>query len=99
MKNLKARFPLGTVVATPGALALFETLTEQKVKGATPVDLLARHVRGDWSEMNAEDRRANEDALKDGSRVFSAYSFNGAKFWVITEADRSATTILLPDEY
>lgn len=87
------RFKLGQVVATPGALAELERI------GADPRDLLERHADCDWGELDDHDRQANEDALRDGSRIFSAYTVNGVKFWVITEADRSVTTALLPDEY
>ena len=61
---------------------------------------LARHVAGDWGELTEADRKANEDALKDGSRLMSVYwSAEDAKFWIITEADRSCTTVLLPEDY
>jgi hypothetical protein len=61
----------------------------------------SRHARGDWGTVNATDKRANELALKEGSRLLSAYMLRDGttKIWIITEADRSATTILLPDEY
>jgi len=88
------RFALGQTVATPGALA---TLTES---GERPEPFLVRHERGDWGEVPSEDARANERALRDGTRILSAYRTSaGVKFWVITEADRSATTLLLPEEY
>jgi len=60
---------------------------------------LGRHVRGDWGDVDAEDRAANDRALREGTRVLSSYRAGGVKFWVITEADRSATTVLLPSEY
>ena len=61
---------------------------------------IARHARGDWGELCDEDVAANEQALKDGGRLLSAYkATSGTKFWVITEADRSATTVLLPEDY
>jgi len=61
---------------------------------------LRRHARGDWGELDAEDIAANDRAVKDGDRLLSSYrSEAGTKFWVITEADRSATTVLLPEEY
>lgn len=92
---MKALFSLGRVVATPGALKELETL------GVTPLSLLDRHIAGDWSDMEKEDQRANKQALKEGSRVFSSYKLppDSTKIWVITEADRSITTILLPEEY
>jgi hypothetical protein len=85
--------PLGKVVATPGALKLLlET-------GEDPFDYLARHATGDWGELCAFDRRQNEIALREGSRVFSSYDTPAGKVWIITEADRSVTTILSPEEY
>ena len=88
-----AKFELGQVVATPGAL---EALRDA---GRTPVEFLSRHVRGDWGELCDEDNRANEDALRNGSRILSAYSLDEVRIWVITEADRSSTCVLLPEEY
>jgi hypothetical protein len=68
--------------------------------GQTPDFFLDRHVTGDWGEVGAEDGRLNDEALEDGSRVLSAYhTLKGVKLWIITEADRSVTTILRPDEY
>jgi hypothetical protein len=79
---------------TVGAQAALEAATEE------PVELLARHQSGDWGEMPPEDARENELSVKQGFRIMSAYTLSsGEKVWVITEADRSATTILLPDEY
>lgn len=87
--------PLGEVVLTPAAL---EALVDA---GKTPEDLLARHQRGDWGEMDVEDRRANDKALLFGARLLSQYELpeTGEKVWIITEADRSRTFILLPREY
>lgn len=66
----------------------------------TPAALLARHVSGDWGDMDAHDKRANNAAVKEGNRIFSAYNLPLLhKVWIITEADRSSTTILLPEEY
>jgi hypothetical protein len=91
---MAALFPLGAVVATPGAL---EALADS---GETPDVFLARHVAGDWGGVSPADRRANDDALRAGERLLSAYTlWSGVKVWVITEADRSSTCILLPDEY
>jgi hypothetical protein len=87
-------FPLGHVVATPGAL--------DAVAGHPGLlhRLVARHVHGDWGDLDAEDRQANDVALRVGSRIFSAYTTaNGVKLWIITEADRASTCVLLPDEY
>ena len=92
--GLFARFPLGRTVATPGALDL---LTRT---GTDPGQVLARHHAGDWGEgLDGEDKQANEDALKHGSRLLSCYLVDGERLWVITEADRSITTLLLPSEY
>ncbi len=87
-------FPLGATVATPGALAALEEA------GVPPYGLLVRHQQGDWGDLDLADCHANELALLDGTRLFSAYTLHtSTRVWVITEADRSATTILLPDEY
>ncbi|HJN08637.1 MAG TPA: type I restriction endonuclease subunit M [Pirellulaceae bacterium] len=71
------------------------TLPEPEVSAA-----LARHAAGDWGDVDEHDRSANEMALKDGSRLFSVYhAKDGTKFWIITEANRSSTTVLLPEDY
>jgi hypothetical protein len=89
-----ARFPLGQVVATPGAL---RALSEA---GQSPQEFLRRHNAGDWGELDEEDRNENERSVANGFRILSAYRLrDGATIWVITEADRSATTLLLPEEY
>jgi hypothetical protein len=85
--------PLGKVVATPGALNLLLKT------GVDPFDYLARHATGDWGDLCTFDRRQNEIALREGSRIFSSYETPAGKVWIITEADRSVTTILLPEEY
>jgi hypothetical protein len=88
------KFRLGKIVATPGALQALEEA------GQSALDFVSRHARGDWGEVDAEDKRANEDALRDGDRILSAYRTKlGERVWVITEADRSSTTLLLPSEY
>ena len=88
----RPKFSLGHIVATPGALDL---LTTNDIEEA-----LRRHASGDWGEVDDEDRNENELSLAQGLRLFSVYrTGNDEKFWVITEADRSATTVLLPDEY
>jgi hypothetical protein len=66
---------------------------------ANPFDYLARHATGDWGELCAFDRRQNQIALRDGLRVLSSYEVPAGRVWIITEADRSVTTILLPEEY
>ena len=93
-RSASAPFPLGRVVATPGALGALEEA------GQTPLEFLARHARGDWGELDEHDRQENELSLVHGFRLLSAYSLsNGTRIWIITEADRSATTLLLPSEY
>jgi hypothetical protein len=89
---MKTRFSLGQVVATQGVIALDLPLD-------TTLALLRRHQTGDWGEIGDEDRRENELSLRQGFRLMSVYSVNDTKVWIITEADRSATTILLPSEY
>jgi hypothetical protein len=89
-----ARFPLGQVVATPGAL---RALSEA---GQSPQELLRRHNAGDWGELDEEDQNENELSVANGFRILSAYRLrNDTRIWIITEADRSATTLLLPEEY
>jgi hypothetical protein len=90
---MTAPLPLGRVVATPGALNL---LMEVK---AHPFDYLARHATGDWGDLCKYDRRQNQIALREGYRVLSSYDVPQGRVWIITEADRSVTTILLPEEY
>ena len=92
--RVRPLFPLGQCVATPGALAALEEA------GQTPADFLNRHVCGDWGELHPADKGMNEQALTDEARIFSVYrTSKGEKVWVITEADRASTCILLPDEY
>ena len=87
-------FSLGQVVATPGALEIL------KIAKQDPLSLLSRHVTGDWGDLGEEDQQENELSVKLGFRILSAYTINtGARVWIITEADRSSTTILLPSEY
>jgi hypothetical protein len=89
-----ALFPLGQIVATPGALDALTRATQ------TPSDFLCRHAAGDWGQLDAHDVAENLYSLKHGFRVLSSYRTNaGAVLWVITEADRASTTILLPQEY
>ncbi len=91
---MAGRFELGVCVSTPGAL---EALAEA---GIFPLSLLRRHMSGDWGDLDAHDRRANEAALRYGTRLLSSYALpGGGKVWIITEADRSSTTLLLPEEY
>jgi hypothetical protein len=87
-------FPLGMVVATPGALAELARTAEPASK------FLNRHSKGDWGTVCPEDWKTNDDALLHGARLVSAYKLNdGTVIWVITESDRSVTRILLPQEY
>jgi hypothetical protein len=87
--------PLGRVVGTMGALAAFAGALDEDMN-----TFLTRHANGDWGEVNEHDRRANEYALEQDLRVLSAYTLSsGERIWIITEADRSSTTILLPEEY
>lgn len=94
------KFALGRIVATPGALLTLIALD------SSPLSLLGRHVQGDWGDVCAEDRQVNEDAVLQGWRILSSYAIlvpgeadKSVKVWVITEADRSVTTVLLPSEY
>ena len=90
----KPLFNLGQLVATPGALAALEKA------GQGPLDFLSRHVHGDWGDLCEEDRRENQFSLEQGFRLLSSYrTLADVKLYVITEADRSVTTILLPEEY
>ena len=87
------RLPLGHVVATPGALEVVRD------HGLDVVGLLHRHRSGDWGAVSDHDARANDHAVGECTRIFSAYETAGGRLWIITEADRSATTVLLPSEY
>ena len=99
-RRYEPRFALGQIVATPGALEACSNALMQKC--------LARHLTGDWGCVTAEDKEANDAALIEGTRILSAYpidpnqpseGFGKNTLWIITEADRSATTFLLPSEY
>ena len=91
-RSAGARFSPGGMYMTPGVR---EALTTEDILRA-----LSRHSRGDWGDVSKEDAEENERSLREGFRLLSAYcSEQGVKFWVITEADRSATTVLLPEEY
>lgn len=84
---------LGQIVITPAALSKLEYISE------TPLRILARHQTGDWGAVCRHDIQANQEALEHGGRVFSIYDLRGVRFYVVTEADRSATTVMLPLEY
>jgi hypothetical protein len=86
------KFPFGRIVATPNAL--------NQIPNPEILNALSRHVRGDWGTLDKQDWNANEQALMHGGRLFSIYvSSQNIKFWIITENDRSATTVLLPEDY
>lgn len=86
------KFTLGKLCITPNA--------KESLSHDDTLDALRRHAVGDWGNLDFEDKAANEAALQCGGRLFSAYiSCSGARFWIITEADRSYTTILLPEDY
>jgi hypothetical protein len=88
------KFRLGRILATPGALGAL------LAAGQTPQTFLWQHVVGEWGNLDEEDRRENELSLVHGFRLLSAYQLStGVRLWIITEADRSATTLLLPEEY
>ena len=86
-------FSLGQVVATPGCLEIL------KKHGRVPAEFLQKHVKGDWGVVDSEDAQLNQDAVREGSRILSAYEVGDERIWVITEWDRSVTTLLLPSEY
>jgi hypothetical protein len=87
-----AHVRLGRILSTPNALS--------KLDNADILTAIQRHQAGDWGDVEAGDRRANDRALEEGTRLFSIYhSPKGVRFWIITEADRSATTVLLPEDY
>jgi hypothetical protein len=87
------KFDPGTILATPAALELLNRY------GKTTSEYLDRHLAGDWGDLDVHDRQANDQALKAGARLFSAYIVSPLNtLWIITEADRSATTLLLPED-
>ncbi len=89
----KALFDMGQIVVTSGAIETLERIKRH------PVQLFARHVAGDWGDLHEFDIEQNEHALEIDARLFSAYNIEDARFYVITEWDRSVTTLLLPEEY
>jgi hypothetical protein len=87
-------FPAGAIVATP---AVLEALSEAS---DDPSVYLRRHLSGDWGDLDEHDRRQNEIGLENDARILSAYVLkNGTRVWIITEADRSSTCLLLPSDY
>ena len=95
MKSVKPLFPLGQIVSTPGALDALARANQQ------PHDFLNRHAAGDWgAELSEEDKAENNYSLEHGFRILSSYkTATGDKLWLITESDRSVTTLLRPEEY
>jgi hypothetical protein len=93
---LTPRFEIGTTVFTPGVGALLKFPSMASVELAP---FMNRHRAGDWGDMCEEDKASNEDALKYDGRLMSCYRLYDTTIWIITEADRSTTTVLLPDEY
>jgi hypothetical protein len=90
----KVLFPLGQTVMTPGAKEALEESNQM------PIEFIKRHQSGDWGIVGKEDAQENELSVKEGFRILSAYKTNNdVKIWIITEADRSSTTLLLPSEY
>lgn len=90
----KNKFPIGRLVGTPGAL---EAFSRNSVEIST---FIARHLSGDWGDVDREDAALNDLALTQGSRLLSAYTLpDKTRIWIITEADRSVTTVVLPSEY
>lgn len=90
----KRLFSLGDIVSTPAAI---EALEEANAHG---IQYLQRHVTGDWGDLEPEDVKENELSVKQGFRILSVYVLpTGVRIWIITEADRSSTTILLPSDY
>ena len=87
--NIPPKFPLGRLLATPGAIAL----------GINFAPYINRHVRGDWGDVDREDWERNDASIAEGTRIVSAYQTGGGRIWIITEADRAVTTVLLPSEY
>ena len=85
------KFPLGQIVITPNALG--------KLASDEILNALDRHVQGDWGDLDKDDKAENDIALEKGFRILSAYQSNGIKFWIITEASRAVTTVLLPEDY
>jgi hypothetical protein len=94
IRQVKPLFPLGATLATPAALNVLEKAE------ITAGSLFDRHITGDWGDLDQDDKNSNDDAVKSGASIFSSYDLpTKATVWIITEADRSATTILLPSEY
>jgi len=94
MNFIGTKFVVGELFGTPGAVAAFGA------SGQQAGEFLRRHIVGDWGEVDAEDKKANDWSVANGERILSAYTLStGVRIWIITEADRASTTILLPEEY
>ena len=90
----RSPIPLGRILATP------EALTAMKRSGDAPETFLRRHETQDWGNVESDDWARNDEALRDGSRIVSSYNLkDGTTVWIVTEADRSVSTILLPEDY
>ena len=92
-QSKQSKFKLGEITATPGAYELFSNT------GTSLLYYINMHAEGDWGLMDEWDKQQNDMALTNGSRILSCYEVEGSKFWIITEADRSVPTVLLPEEY
>lgn len=93
-EQTQPRFSLGQVVGTHGAIDALNDADQD------PNEFIQRHVRGDWGDLDEEDKQENEYSVENGFRILSAYhTSRNVKIWIITEADRSVTTLLLPSEY
>jgi hypothetical protein len=86
-------FPMGQIVATPAVADHFAA------HGVSPLDYLRRHAHGDWGDVPPEDAAANQASIEHGTRILSSYKVAAKTVWIITEADRSSTTLLFPSEY
>ena len=96
------KFPLGQIVSTPAAIEFLADNDRANAGAALSQKLLGRHQSGDWGDMGDEDKRTNDGSLgagEDAGRIFSSYNVGDGKVWIITEYDRSVTTILLPSDY
>ena len=97
LSKLDSKFPLGQLVMTRGVA---DKVANNSAFAEFCLESLKRHAKGDWGDLCAEDKAENELSLKEGLRLFSVYETEGLpKIWIITEADRSVTTVLFPDEY
>lgn len=97
MNATKKKFKLGDIIMTTGLKEMIER--ESLVPPLIVKHLLKRHATGDWGDVDDEDKQTNNDGVDNGMRLVSSYTVSGEKVWIITEADRSSTTLLLPEEY